>query len=114
MTSYSITLYRSEERPSAIDQFEDALRYSALRYSLSDVGLSAGVNQKALQEALHKGLEVCRLAGVDSSEHFKPIYVFDNDSATTFTDWLMSKKGLGLMVMPLPLNQQTARWLLEL
>jgi hypothetical protein len=113
-SSYSITLYRPPQNLSAIDEFNEALRHSALRYSMRDIAIAYGASLNDLHEALHKCLEVCCMAGISSIEHFEPIYVVDPNSGTTYPDWLMSKKGFSLMVMYLPLNQNTARWLLEL
>jgi hypothetical protein len=114
METYSITVYGSQESNMAPDEFEEALRYNALRYSMRPIILSNAVTLENLQEALQKCMRVCHLTGINSSEHFKPLYVFDPLTGTTHIDWLMSKKGFSLMIMQLPLNEQTARWLWEL
>jgi hypothetical protein len=114
MNSYPIILYRSSENLSAIDEFKEALRNKALHYSMRHIALTGGASLKDLHEALHKCMEVFCLAGISSIDHFKPIFVVDSDSGTTYLDWLMSKKGFSLMVMNLPLNEKTAQWLLEL
>lgn len=114
METYSITVYRSQQSNSAPDEFEEALRYSELRYSMRHIVLTTAVTLENLQEALQKCMRVCHLAEINSSEHFKPLYIFDPLTGTIHTDWVMSKKGFSLMIMQLPLNEQTARWLWEL
>lgn len=114
METCSITLYRSQQSFSAPDEFEEALRHRALCYSMRHILFTEADALQNLQEALQKCMQVCRLAGINSHEHFKPLYVFDSTTGITYTDWLMSKKGFSLMIMHLPLNEQTARWLWEL
>lgn len=114
METYSITVYETRQVNAALDDFNEALRYQDLCYSMRDILLTGAATLEDLNEALQKSMQVCSLAEISSVEHFKPLYVFDPDTGITHTDWLMSKKGFCLMMMHLPLNAQTARWLWEL
>jgi hypothetical protein len=113
-TNY-ITLYSSTARQFANSEFEDALHYSMLQYSLQHLPITEDVGQEKVLEALQKSILICSLAGVESKQHFKQRYIFDENTATLHIDWLMSKKGLNVMVMQIPtLNERMARWLWEL
>jgi hypothetical protein len=114
METYSITLYRSQPNHYGLDEFEEALRYSTLSYSAQHILSSGAVSEDDLRDALQRCMLVCRLAGISTAEHFKPLYVVDSGTGTIYTDWWMSKKGFSLLVTHLPLNEQTARWIWEL
>jgi hypothetical protein len=114
METYSISLYQTEPHHVAIHEFEEALRYSTLCYTMRHLQLAGAGLQQDLQQALQSAIQVCKLAGINSTEHFKPIYVGDSANGTIYMDLLMSKKAFSLMMMHLPVNEQTARWLWEL
>jgi hypothetical protein len=110
-----ITLYSSTERQFAENEFEEALHHSMLQYSLQHLPMIEEIEQEKVMEALQKSILICSLAGVESKQHFKRRYIFDEDAATLHIDWLMSKKGLNVMVMQIPtMNETMARWLWEL
>jgi hypothetical protein len=113
METYSISIYRPVLEYSAVEEFEEALRYKALCYNMRHLLLTGIINQEDVLAALQKAIQICKLAGINSADHFKPLYVFDVATGVTYTDWLMSKKGFSLIMMQLPLNEQTAHWLLE-
>ncbi|HLP20748.1 MAG TPA: hypothetical protein VK174_10620 [Chitinophagales bacterium] len=112
--NYTIAVYETIRGIPALDELQEAVVNSKLRYSLRHVLLTGAATAGDLHSALQKSMEVCSLGGLNSKEHFKPVYVFDAGTGGTHTDWLMSKKGFCLMMMNLPLNEQTARWLCEL
>lgn len=115
MKTDDITLYSSTARQLVQNEFEDALYHSMLQYSLRHLPITEDVGQEKVMEALQKSIRLCSLAGVESKQHFKRRYIFDENTATLHTDWLMSKKGLNVMVMQIPtLNERMARWLWEL
>jgi hypothetical protein len=110
-----IMLYSSTARQFAYSEFEEALYHSMLQYSLQHLPIREDIGQEKVMEALQKSILICSLAGVESQRHFKRRYIFDENTATLHIDWLMSKKGLNVMVMQIPtLNEQMARWLWEL
>jgi hypothetical protein len=114
METLSIALYSSQPSHYGLDEFEEALRNSRFSYSAQHLLSSGAVSEDEVQDALQKCLVVCRLAGIPGADHFKPLYVVDSDTDTIYTDWWMSKKGFSLLMMHLPLNEQTARWIWEL
>jgi hypothetical protein len=65
-----------------------------------------------MMQALQKAVQVCALAGINAGHHFRKVYVSDAQTGTTHIDWLMSKKGLNMVVIQSSLlNEQVARWL---
>ena len=111
METYSIALYDTAQNNVTLNEFEEALRYSTLCYTMRHLQLTGAALQQDLQQALQKAMQVCKLAGINSNEQFKPLYVCDSATGTICMDLLMSKKGFSLIMMHLPVNEQTARWL---
>ena len=107
--------YSSTTHPLFENEFEEAFYNSGLRYSLRQVRIIGNSSQENIREAIQKSLQVCRLAGINSKHHFKKIYVFDSVSGEMHIDWLLSKKGINLIVMQITsLSEQRARWLWQL
>jgi hypothetical protein len=115
MNKTHIIHYSSNRHPVADNNFEEAFYHTQLKYSLRHFAFSKDISKEMIAEAIQKSLQICRLAGINSKHHFKQIFVFDVNSTTLYTDWLMSKKGFNLMIMQLPLqNENLARWLWQL
>jgi hypothetical protein len=115
METQYITLYSPEIHQATNNEFEEAFYNATLQYSLRNIILVEQISQEKMLEALEKSLQICSLAGIDSKHHFKQIYISDIDIQTLYVDWLMSKKGVNLIVMQIPLlNEKMARWLWEL
>jgi hypothetical protein len=73
------------------------------------------ISQENILEALQKSLQVCQLAGINSKQHFKKIYIYDDVVNSIHIDWKMSKRAVNLMATQIPTqNEKTARWLWEL
>ena len=80
------------------------------RYSLRNLNFMEDVSEEQLLESLQKSMQVCRLAGVNTVQHFKKIYVYDPAVRSMQIDWRMTKKGLNLMVMQTPsMNEKMAQ-----
>jgi hypothetical protein len=110
-----LTLYSSTPRQCASSEFEEAVFNSTLQYSLRHLPVTEDVLQEKILEALQKSILICSLAGVNSKQHFKQMYVFDGNTGALHIDWRMSKKGLNVMMMQIPaLNEKIAQWLWEL
>ena len=106
--SYSTYWFKSSN-------FEDAYYSSKLTYSLRHLTFCKEISPEMIAEAMKKSLQVCFLAGVNSKHHFKKIFVFDSNTGSLYTDWLMSKKGFNLLMTQIPLqNENLARWLWQL
>jgi len=108
-----ITIYASNEDQSV--EFEEALHNSLRQYSLLHLPFIEEISQENILEALQKSLQVCQLAGINSKQHFKKIYIYDDVVKSIHIDWKMSKRVVNLMATQIPTqNEKTARWLWEL
>lgn len=96
-------LHTLEIHQFVVSEFEEAIYNATLQYSLRNLTLVKHISEDARFEALQKALEVCCFAGIDSKSHFKQIYVSDLDVHTLHIDWLMSEKGVRLILMQIPL-----------
>jgi hypothetical protein len=115
MNTHPITRHTANKYKAAVADFEEALYDSMLLYSLRHLAFTGHAPTQSMLDTLQKALQVCYLAGINSKQHFKQIYVFDVNTGQLYVDWLMSKKGFNLMVMQSPsLNHDMARWLWEL
>ena len=115
MKEHFVTHHSSAKYWFKESDFEEAFYNSKLVYSLRHLAFNKDISQEIIAEALQKSLQVCFLAGVNSKHHFKKIFVFDSNTGSLYTDWLMSKKGFNLMMTQIPLqNENLARWLWQL
>jgi Domain of unknown function (DUF1864) len=115
MKNEEIALFSLRNNPFMMPDLEEALQNSMRRYSLRHLDFMDDVSEEQFLEALQKSIQVCRLAGVNSIQHFKKIYVYDAEVSTMHIDWRMTKKGLNLMIMQTPsVNEKMAQLLWEL
>jgi hypothetical protein len=115
MKNEEIALFSLRHNPFMMNDFEEALQNSMRKYSLRRLNFMEDVSEEQILESLQKSMQVCSLAGVNSVQHFKKIYVYDPEVSTMQIDWRMTKKGLNLMVMQTPsINEKMARLLWEL
>lgn len=115
MNTHPISRHTANTYKAAVANFEEAIYDSMLLYSLRHLAFTGHTPTQSMLDTLQKALQICALAGINSKQHFKQIYVFDANTGTLYVDWLMSKKGFNLMVMQSPtINPDMARWLWEL
>lgn len=73
------------------------------------------IPEKSITKALRKALKISVLAGINNKQHFKKIFIYDPQLKTVIQDWKLSRNGLNLVVMYLPLTStRRARWLWKL
>src|SRR5216684_5413284 len=64
----------------------------------SELATAYGFTDKAdLEHALNEAFEVCLLTGIPIREHFKRVYLCENDCLVT--DWLLSELGSYLLLI---------------
>ncbi|MFY7964711.1 MAG: hypothetical protein ACOVO1_07425 [Chitinophagaceae bacterium] len=96
-------------------QFDDRYYNAQLKYSLRHLAFMGNVSKETTLEALEKALQICCLAGVNTNQHFKKVYMFDEYAGTMHIDCLMSKNGFNLMLMQISeINEKLAIWLWKL
>lgn len=114
MSTINIIPYHSDYSHHSLADFEEILHYSMLRYSMLHLIHEGITSRDSFNEALQKAIKVCTYAGIDMSLHFKQVYAYDTESGVMDIDWIMSKRGLKLIILQYPeLNKQLAQWLWE-
>ena len=77
MNTHPITRHTANKYKAAAANFEEALYDSMLLYSLRHLAFTDHAPTQSMLDTLQKALQVCYLAGINSKQHFKQIYVFD-------------------------------------
>ena len=115
MKTNEIMILSSNYIPISMNDFEEIFLASMRRYSMRHLPLTEEVSMDSILESVQKSLQLCQMAGIDGTHHFKKVFVYDADVQSVQIDWQMTKKGLNLMAMHSPeLNEQVARWLCQL
>lgn len=112
MKRNQITHYYQNKNQLALYDFEEMMHDVKLIYSLNQLSFLRYVADENIIEALQKSLMTCHLVGENSKRHFKQIYVFDDCQGVMHIDWLISKKGINLMIMQMKtIDKNRASWL---
>jgi hypothetical protein len=115
MKTHAIVTTRRFDYISILEDFEEAYYDSNLKYSLRHIALIENISEVESTRALQKSLQTCHLVGIESTHHFKKIYIYDEAIHSIYIDWIMSQKGFNLMVMQFrSMSEKKARWLWEL
>ena len=115
MATINIVSYSLDQSPFVIAEFEEAMKHSALSYSMRHLILAGVASEENFDQMLSRSMKVCQLAGIRVSDHFRQIFVFDHETGGTYFDWLMTREGFKLMLMQNPgLNVRLAHYLGEL
>lgn len=113
MNTVNITRYEFIT-PGTPDDFIEALHSLQFKYNTTHLVL-AGLQPDEITTAISKAMKVCRLNAIDTGDHFRSFYVFDENSGTTYCDWRMSREGFTLVIMNATHSNMTiARWQWEL
>lgn len=115
METNEIMILSSNYNPISMNDFEEIFLASMRRYSMRHLPLTHEVSMDSILESVQKSLQVCQMAGIDGTHHFKKVFVYNADVQSVQIDWQMTKKGLNLMAMNTPeINQSMARWLCQM
>jgi DNA-binding MltR family transcriptional regulator len=115
MNNFKFSLPVKHNNHFALNEFEDALHYSNLKYSMNHLKKFADISDQDILDTIQKSISICSLAKVNGGHHFKKIYVFEPKQSTIYIDYLMSRQAFNLMIMQsATLNKNIARWLWEL
>lgn len=105
----------STTKALAISHFEEAYFNAKRQFSINHLTISGDISEENLEAAIEKAERICRIAGINSRQHFQKIYVYEPQNATLFIDYKMSRTAFNLLHMQLlQLNQNRAKWLWEL
>jgi hypothetical protein len=109
------SVFFPNSQPFSNQDTEEAFYYSIRKFSLIKIPNKKRISQEKLMEALEKSLRICQMAGINSKQHYKKIYVYNPEIQTIHIDWRMSKRGFNLMLMQMSSeNEKMAKWLWEL
>jgi hypothetical protein len=96
------------------DDLEEMVHSFDFTYTTGHLAL-AGLIPAEINTAVNKAMKVCRLNDIDSSQHFRSFYIFDENKHDTYCEWRMTKQGFALVIMNAPhTNESIARWQWEI
>ncbi len=81
------------------DAVEEAIHEQSLMYttrSLVDIGFDPC---EEICSAVERAMQVCNYNGLPLIDHFKPIYVSDNDAHTVHKEWKLSRLAYMLVML---------------
>lgn len=99
ITRYEITM------PGPVDDFVDMIHSIEFKYNTSHLAI-AGLEADGITEAIGKAMKVCRLNNIDTADHFRSFYIFDEKKGNTCCDWRMTRQGFMLVVINAPATTQ--------
>jgi hypothetical protein len=73
--------------------------------------IMAGLHPDEIQDAINRAMKVCTMNSIDTTDHFRVLYVFNKEKGDLYGDWQMTREGFMLVVMNTPVtNTDIARW----
>lgn len=113
MNTISIARY-DIETSHELEDFAEIIHSIEFRYNTAHLAL-AGLKAGEIGQAINQAMKVCLFNGIDTAEHFRPFYVFDEKRGGTYCDWRMTRQGFTLVVLNAPVLHMTiAHWQWEL
>lgn len=108
ISRYEITI------PGTPEDFEEVLHSLEFKYNTGHLALS-GLKPSEIRTSINRAMKVCRLNHIDTADHFRSMYIFDEKTGNTYCDWRMTRQGFTLVVMNTPaISPAIARWQWEL
>lgn len=96
--------------PDVLDDFAGIIHSIEFKFNTNHL-LMAGIRPGEINEAVSRAMRVCRLNAVETTEHFRPLYIFDKDQGNTYCDWKMTRQGFTLVLMNAPVTHMAiAQW----
>lgn len=90
MTSYLIDIRRAG-RSRVFDELEEAFINQTLGYKASNLWDKGFETPEELSRAVARAMRACRRSGIPVREHFKPVYISDEEEHLVARDWKLSK-----------------------
>lgn len=95
------------EDNSANNVFVDNILESELKYSCKDLYKAGIDNEAEMKNAILKGIQTIKQAGLIPQYHFKHIFVTSIETGKVYNDWRMSRIGFLLSIMNASGNNPT-------
>ncbi len=102
MSTISIIPFAEEHRNEAAADFEEMLQEAILRHSMRRLIDEGMTSREDFIEAFEKVVLVAQYARLNLAEHFRQVYAYDIETGMMDTDWLMSNRGLRLIILHIP------------
>lgn len=97
-----------------LEDFAEMIHSIELKYTTRHL-LLIGLTNEDIQAGINRGMNVCGLNGIDSGDHFRSVYIFDEKTSRIYCDWRMTRQGFTLVIMNTPAsNPAIAHWQWEL
>ena len=87
---------RDSEAPDALEEAMNDQNLIFNAASLRDIGFNSFIE---ITGAVERAMAVCNCNGLSVKEHFKSIYISDNDTHTLQRDWKLSKLAYTLTIL---------------
>jgi hypothetical protein len=109
MSTTSITRYEIITHHE-LEDFVEATHRIQFRYNSRHL-IMAGLHPDEIYEAIVRAMKVCTINHVDTTDHFRILYVFNHEKGGLYTDWQMTREGFMLVVINTPVsNDAIAQW----
>jgi hypothetical protein len=102
MSTINIIPYSIEHHQALIADFEEMMQWPALEYSMLTLIQQGVTTRQEFSEAFQKMLRMSHHGGINLTHHLVQVYAYDIETGTMDTDWLMSRKGLTLIILQYP------------
>ncbi len=115
MTTNTVNYSLSTKNQFVDNEFDDDFYNHRLKYSLRHLAFLGNISNEKMEDALNKCLQICYLANINSKQHFKRVYLYNEQANMLQVDFFMSKNGFNLILMQMPtINEKLACWLWRL
>ena len=115
MKNHSVIVYSTENFLSFLKPLKESFSFNNLTYSSRDLQTIQPMSATEIDHVINTAITICQTIRVDSSSHFKKIFVYDFRDKTIKSEWRLSKKGFNLAVMQFQkISHRNAIWFWQL
>lgn len=114
MVQYQVIVRQNGDIPKSIELFLEMLTEKELNF-YADTLENVYTSTDELNSAVVKAIRICQSMGLPLNEHFKAVYLYDNDAHSVRRDWKLSKLAYYLSIINgNPANPIVGRMQIEL
>jgi hypothetical protein len=96
---HNIIDVRYARDPEVLDAIEEAMNDQNLVFNATSLKAIGFESLLEISKAVERAMAVCNCNGIEVKEHFKSIYISDNDKHTIERDWKLSKLAYTLTII---------------
>ena len=82
--------------------FEELIHQSMMEYSMLDLIQQGLTSEEEFLDALKKVIRISQHGGFHLTHHFTRVYAYDPATGSLYVDWLMSRRGLKMIILQYP------------